>query len=146
MVVKKKKLRMKNNRNVMDTTELVQKEILDFHENIENWFKKNTINKEALLSGLLQNFHPDFKMKGSRGNELNYEDFTNWLPSAFGKFSEMEIKISDIKIYVTDKHALAEYIETQNADGEVNARKASAVFLLESYDRIKWYHLLEESI
>lgn len=130
----------------MDKIELVQKEILDFHENIENWFKGNTTNKEASLSSLLQNFHPDFKMKGSRGNELDYEGFANWLPSAFGRFSEIEIKVSDIKIQLSDKHALAEYVETQNADGEMNTRKASAVFLLESDHEIRWYHLLEEWI
>lgn len=130
----------------MDKKESVQKEILDFHENIENWFKGNTANKEALLSSLLQNFHSDFKMKGSRGNELNYEGFANWLPSAFGRFSEMEIKVSDIKIQLSDKHALAEYVEFQNADGDINTRKASAVFLLESDDKVSWYHLLEEWI
>lgn len=130
----------------MNKQELVEKEILDFHENIENWFTKNTTDKEGLLSSLLQNFHPDFKMKGSRGNELDYEGFVIWLPSAFGRFSEMEIKVSDIKIQFSDKHALAEYVETQNADGEINTRKASAVFLLESDHEIRWYHLLEEWI
>ncbi|SHK35411.1 hypothetical protein [Chryseobacterium polytrichastri] len=130
----------------MNTQELVEKEIFDFHENIENWFTKNTTDKEALLSSLLQNFHPDFKMKGSRGNELDYEGFASWLPSAFGRFSTMEIKVSDIKIQLSDKHALAEYVETQNADGEMNTRKASAVFFIESDHKIRWYHLLEEWI
>ncbi|MDH6254135.1 hypothetical protein M2347_003862 [Chryseobacterium sp. H1D6B] len=130
----------------MDKKELVQKEILDFHEHIENWFTGNTTDKQILLSNLLQNFHPDFKMKGSRGNELDYKGFADWLPSAFAKFSKMDIKVSDIKIQLSDKHALAAYVETQNIEGEINTRKASAVFLLEPENKVSWYHLLEEWI
>ncbi|MBT2622233.1 hypothetical protein [Chryseobacterium sp. ISL-6] len=130
----------------MDKKDLVKKEILDFHEKIENWFKGNTPDKEALLSAMLKDFHPYFRMKGSRGNELDYEGLVNWLPDAFGRFSEMEIKVSEINIQLSGQHALAEYVEKQNADGEINTRKASAVFLLHSDNSISWYHLLEEWI
>lgn len=128
----------------MDTKDLVKKEILDFHENIENWFKGNSDNRTILLNKLLKNFHPHFRMTGSRGNELNYKMLANWLPTVFGKFSEMEISVSAVKIQFSDKHALAEYVEKQNADGEITTRKASAVFLLNPDGRICWYHLLEE--
>lgn len=128
----------------MDKKHLVQKEILDFHEKIEDWFTGNTTDKEALLSGMLQNFHPHFRMKGSKGNELDYDGLASWLPKAFKSFSKMEIKVSDIKIELTDQHALSEYVETQCADGEVNIRKASAVFLLDPDKGVRWYHLLEE--
>lgn len=130
----------------MDKKELVEKEILSFHEKIENWFKGNTNDKETLQSTMLDRFHPHFRMKGSRGNELDYEGFENWLPTAFKRFSQIEIKVSQIKIHLSDLHALAEYIETQNADGEINTRKASAVFLLNPDDSVSWYHLLEEWI
>lgn len=130
----------------MDKKELVHKEILNFHEKIENWFKGNTTDKDTLLSDMLQNFHPYFRMKGSRGNELDCHGLANWLPEAFGRFSEMEIKISEIEIHFSEQHALAEYIETQKADGEVNTRKASAVFLLNQNGSVSWYHLLEEWI
>jgi hypothetical protein len=130
----------------MDKKELIQKEILDFHENIKDWFIGNTKDWEVLLSNLLENFHADFKMTGSRGNELDYKGFADWLPSAFAKFSEMDIKVSDIKIQLSDKHALAEYVETQDIEGEINTRKASAVFLLEPENKVSWYHLLEEWI
>ncbi|ASK29635.1 hypothetical protein CEY12_05735 [Chryseobacterium sp. T16E-39] len=130
----------------MDKKEIVQKEILDFHQKIEDWFKGNTNDKESLLSDMLDNFHPHFYMKGSRGNELDYEGFSNWLPTAFKRFSQIKIEVSEIKIHLTDMHALAEYIETQNADGEINTRKASAVFVLNPDGRVSWYHLLEEWI
>ena len=130
----------------MDKKELIEKEILGFHEKIENWFTGNTNDKETLQSDMLRNFHPHFQMRGSRGNEFNYEAFANWLPGAFGRFSKIEIKVSEIKIQLSDQHALAEYVETQNADGEINIRKASAVFLLNLDGTVSWYHLLEEWI
>lgn len=128
----------------MDKKHLVQKEILDFHEKIEDWFTGNTTDKEVLLSDMLRNFHPHFRMKGSKGNELDYDGLASWLPEAFERFSKMEIKVSNIKIQFTDQHALSEYIETQNADGEINTRKASAVFLLDPDKGVRWYHLVEE--
>ncbi|MBK1897018.1 hypothetical protein [Chryseobacterium paridis] len=130
----------------MTKKELVQKEILDFHQNIENWFKGKTNDKEVLQDVMLQNFHPYFRMKGMAGNEVDYEGLSGWLLKAFGRFPKMKIEISEIKIQLSHQHALAEYIETQNTGEEVNIRKSSAIFLLNSIDSVSWYHLLEQRV
>lgn len=129
----------------MNNNYLVEQEIIFFHKFITQWFRGETQNREVLLDELLKGFHPHFRMKGASGNEMSYIDFTNWLPTAFGLFPDKEITLSGIQIFSTPNHGVAEYIETQRANGQTTHRKSSAIFVIEN-NTPQWYHLLEEWI
>lgn len=128
----------------MDKKDLVIKEIIDFHQNIENWFRGETEDKEALYAALMQNFHADFKMQGGSGNALDRATLSAWLPTVFAQFPNKEVAVSEINIFLTNRHALAEYLETQKLGDEITVRKSSAVFLLNDNSTVCWYHLLEQ--
>lgn len=132
----------------MDTVkkELVIREIVDFHANIALWFRGQTEAKDKLFGSLLANFHPNFLMEGPNGNRMTLSEFEAWLPSAFGKFPDREILVTAITVNLTERHALADYVETQKTDGKTTIRKSSAVFVLQADNAVAWYHLLEDWI
>lgn len=126
-----------------DKKERVFREILDFHVHIKDWFQGNTADKDSLFADLVSNFHPQFAMEGPSGRTMELAAFKAWLPTAFGMFLDREIYITELQAHLTDRHALASYVETQTTNGETTVRKSSAVFILHE-DSVAWYHLLED--
>ncbi|MCP1996479.1 hypothetical protein [Flavobacterium sp. HSC-61S13] len=127
----------------MTKKELVEKEIFDFHQNIKNWFRGNLSDKTIALKNLIDPFDSDFKLRNGDDKTMDFQQFIEWLPTAYGRSPDQDILVSDIMIYLSDNHALATYIETQSSNGQTTVRKSSAIFLLGKNKRISWYHLME---
>lgn len=129
----------------MNNTEKIIKEVTEFHKNIEKWFQGKAEDQERLYNNLLSGFSPDFKMINGDGNPVTLSIFSEWLPTAFGKFPERSVQVEDIEIHHSDHHGMATYTEIQTTEGVTNKRKSSAVFLLNE-EKALWFHLIENWI
>ncbi|SIT19170.1 hypothetical protein SAMN05421786_10851 [Chryseobacterium ureilyticum] len=129
----------------MNNTEKITKELNEFCENIEKWFRGNEKDQEALLKKILSGFSPDFKMINGDGNTATLSMFSEWLPSVFGKFPERSVQIENIQIHHSEHHGLATYTEIQTTEGITNKRKSSAIFVLNA-EKALWFHLVEDWI
>ncbi|HCN50268.1 MAG TPA: hypothetical protein DIT10_14475 [Chryseobacterium sp.] len=129
----------------MNNTEKITKEITEFHETIEQWFRGNSENQEALYQKLLSGFSTEFKMINGNGDTVTLNMFSEWLPTVFGKFPERSVQVQDIEVSHSDHHGLATYTEIQVTGDSANKRKSSAVFLLNE-EKALWLHLIERWI
>ena len=129
----------------MNNTEKITKEITEFHETIEKWFRGNSENQDVLYQKLLSGFSTEFKMINGNGDTVTLNMFSEWFPTVFGKFPERSVQVQDIEIYYSDHHGLATYTEIQVTGDSVNKRKSSAVFLLNE-EKVLWFHLIEHWI
>jgi len=125
----------------MNNTEKVTKELQEFCENIEKWFRGSE-QQEILCNKILSGFAPEFTMINGDGNSATLSMFSEWLPTVFGKFPNRSVKIENIEIKYSDHHALATYIEIQTTGDIANRRKSSAVFLIGG-EKALWFHLVE---
>ncbi|MBV8326609.1 hypothetical protein [Chryseobacterium sp.] len=129
----------------MNNTGKIEKEIKDFHENIERWFQGKAENQENLYSRLLSGFSPDFKMLNGNGDIVTLSMLAEWLPSAYGKFPDRKINLDNIEILHSENHGLATYTEIQITEATSTKRKSSALFLLDE-EKALWFHLIEKWI
>ncbi|MEG0926667.1 hypothetical protein [Chryseobacterium sp.] len=129
----------------MNNTEKIILEVKEFHQNIEKWFQGKAENQEILYQQLLSGFSPDFKMSNGDGNSVILSQFSDWLPTVFGKFPERIVQVENIEVHHSDHHGLATYVETQTTEGITNKRKSSAVFLINE-EKALWFHLIEDWI
>lgn len=129
----------------MNNTEKITKEITEFHETIEQWFRGNSENQEALYQKLLSGFTTEFKMINGNGDTVTFNMLSEWLPTVFGKFPERSVQVQDINVSHSDHHGLATYTEVQVNGESANKRKSSAVFLLNE-EKALWLHLIERWI
>ncbi len=129
----------------MNNTEKITKEITEFHETIEQWFRGNSENQDVLYQNLLSGFSTEFKMINGNGDTVTLNMFSEWLPTVFGKFPERSVQVQDIEVSHSDHHGLATYTEIQVTGDSANKRKSSAVFLLNE-EKALWLHLIERWI
>ena len=129
----------------MDNIGKIEKEIKDFHENIERWFQGKTEDQENLYTKLLSGFSPDFKMLNGNGDTVTLSALAEWLPSVYGKFTDRKITLENVGILHSDSHGLATYTEIQVTGQTLTKRKSSAVFLLDD-EKALWLHLIEKWI
>ncbi|MGL6126384.1 MAG: hypothetical protein ACRC05_04675, partial [Chryseobacterium artocarpi] len=62
----------------MNNTEKITKELNEFCENIEKWFRGNEKDQEALFKKILSGFSSDFKMINGDENTATLSMFSEW--------------------------------------------------------------------
>lgn len=129
----------------MNNTEKIKKEIIEFHDYIEQWFHGQENEPDALQKKLLSGFSSDFTLLNGNGDTLSLSALSDWLPAVYGKFPDRIVKLENITITHTESHGLASYTEIQITGDTITRRQSSATFLLYE-EKALWLHLIERWI
>ena len=133
---------------------LATKEIVDFHEFLESWFRGLLPKDEAVFDTFAARLRPKGLIIQPSGSEASLDDFANWLWGAHGINDAFRIQIRNCQVLeVLEGGAqLVRYEEWQkgakNSDPPNNARVATV--LLEPDSRaangLVWLHVHETDL
>jgi hypothetical protein len=124
----------------MSLYELAIKEIIRFHEMIEQWFRGE--NPELSATILLDRFDPCFKLITPETKTLTFNELGgDWAKSIRGAYPNHQEKIGSFqKIYETNDTIVVNYIETQTRGEQITKRLATAVMKRNQNDpqKVDW--------